>query len=321
MKPSFGAALTCAAAVLSCSWPGALKAGTRDCPPALPTFQRGVCLVKNGEWQQGAALLSRYAESHQTDASAWYWLAQAQLYQRQFAPARASIQHSIEIDSKSAKSYRTLGEIELQLKNNEAAYRAWIAANKLDPLDPKTTYYIGRLFFEADLINEAASWFRQTLKVDSRHFAAMTYLAICAEHLEFQSTAADLYRAAIRESKEQGKPFPWAFLSYAKYLRQSGKDREALDLLEEAERLCPEPHALALLGQMLAADQPERAETVLRRAIEMDSGIPEAHYRLAMLLRSAGRTDEADSEFQRFQEAKAAEERSKNSVQAIRKVG
>jgi tetratricopeptide (TPR) repeat protein len=312
---------TCAAAVLCLSWTGALKAGTGDCAPALPAFQRGVCLVKNAQWQQAIALLSPYAEAHQADAAAWYWLAQAHLYQRQFSPALTSILRSIEIDNKSARSYRTLGEIELQLKDNDAAYRAWISANKLDPSDAKTAYYIGRLFFEADLLNEAASWFRQTLKLDARHFAAMTYLAICAERLEFQSTAVELYRAAIRESKEQQKPFPWAFLNYAKYLRQSGKDQEARVLLEEAERLCPEAHALALLGQMLAADQPERAERVLRRAIALDSGIPEAHYRLAMLLRSAGRIDEADTEFQRFQDAKSAEERSKNGIQAIRKAG
>ena len=63
----------------------------------------------------------------------------------------------------------------------------------------------------------------------------------------------------------------------------------------------------------------QRAEKVLRQAIEMDPTLPDAHYRLAMLLRLDGRTAEAQAEMEKFQAAKDAEERNKNKVQAIRK--
>src|SRR5207244_1008143 len=129
------------------------------------------------------------------------------------------------------------------------------------------------------------------------------------------------YRAAIRVSIKQGKPFPWAYTGLAKLLRQSGKEQEAFALLEESEKICPEPHGLTVLGQMLASSrQNGRAEAVLRRAIEMDGFIPDAHYRLALLLRMSGRNDEAQAEMQRFQQAKEAEERNKAKIQAIRKM-
>lgn len=283
-------------------------------------FYTGVCLAKNGDWAGAERRLGPYAKSHETEARGWYWLAQTQLYQKRFEDARESITRAIAIDGKSSDSLRTLGEIELQLKNHDAAYRAWLTANKLNPLDARTAYYLGRLFFEADFFNEAAGWLREALKLEPDHYAAMTYLALCAERLNMEKTAVDLYRAAIRESRKQNKPYPWAYVNLAKLLRQVGREQEAFAVLEESEKLCPEAHGLTVLGQMLAgANQNERAEAVLRRAIEMDATIPDAHYRLALLLRASGRTAEAQSEMRRFQEGKQAEERNRVKINAIRK--
>jgi tetratricopeptide (TPR) repeat protein len=265
------------------------------------------------------AYLDRYTKSSPDDARGWYWLAQAQLYAKEFDAAKIAAGRAIALDGNSAESFRTLGEIELELKNHDAAYRAWIKSNQLDPHDPRTTYYLGRLFFEADFYNEAAVWLRQTLKAAPTHFAAMTYLGLCAERLEMPKTASDLYQAAIRESKNQRKPFPWAFLSYAKFLREEGNEREALAVLEEAEKLCPSAESLSLLGQMLAKDAPERAEALLRRAVEMNPGLPDAHYRLGLLLRARGQVSDAQAELRKFEDTKAAEERNKAKIQAIRK--
>ncbi|MGI8991227.1 MAG: tetratricopeptide repeat protein [Bryobacteraceae bacterium] len=290
----------------------------------LRGFYQGVCLAKLGDWPAASTRLLGYVSAQPSDPHGWFWLSRAQLLQKQFTEARASVQRAIELDPKSFEAYRTLGQIELELRNNDAAYRAWIAANKLNPRDPQTTYYLGRLFFEADFFDQAASWLRETLRLSPTDFSAMTYLALCAEHLgsgggEYD-TALRLYREAIRQSKLQNAPYAWAYVSYAKLLRQLGKDGEALLVLEESEKLCPEAHGLAILGQLLAAqNQKARAETVLRRAIQMDPGIPEAHYRLSVLLRSSGRSEEARNEMKRFEDAKKLEEQAKNRISAIRK--
>jgi len=195
----------------------------------------------------------------------------------------------------------------------------WLKANQLDPQNVQTTYYLGRMFFEADFWDEAAAWFRQALKADPHHVPAMTYLGMCAKRLNMEKAAFDLYEAAIRESKEQKKPYSWAFLNYAKLLRQSGKEQLAIAALSEAERLCPEAHVLTALGQMLSATKPEDAMALLRRAIATDASIPDAHYRLALLLAKFGQAAEAHAEMQRFQEAKAEEERNKVNIAAIRR--
>ncbi len=284
-----------------------------------PLYQ-GICLAKQNDWPRAAGYLTSYAQTFQDDDRGWYWLAQVQLFQKQFAEAKVSVQRSIDLNKNSAAAFRTLGEINLELKDYDGAYRAWIESNRLDPKDARTTYYIGRLFYEADFPNEAASWLRETLRLQPRHFAAMTYLALCAERLNMKKTARELYVAAIRESKAQGAPFSWAFLNYAKLLREAGQANEALATLEEAERLCPEAHVLAELGKLLAtSDQRTRATEVLRRAIVLDPTIPDAHYRLALLLRSEGQAAESAAEMQRFITARDAAERNKVIIQAVRR--
>ncbi len=283
-----------------------------------PLFQ-GICLAKQGDWSAAVGYLDVYTATRPGDARGWNWLAQSHLYGREFARAKKAIGRAIELEPNSADSYRTLGEIELERKDHDGAYRAWIKANQLAPRDARTTYYLGRLFFEAEFWNEAAGWLRQTLKSDPHHFAAMTYLGMCAERLEMERTAIDLYAAAIRESKQQKKPYAWAFLSYGKLLRQKGNEREALAVLEEAEQICPEAHLLTVLGQMLASTDPAKAVEVLRRAIAMDASIPDAHYRLSLLLRHEGKAAEAEAELEQFRQAKALEERNTTAVRAIQR--
>lgn len=248
----------------------------------------------------------------------WCRLGRSQLYRRQFDQARTSAQHAIQLDEKFPDAYRLLGEAAFELSDYDGAYRAWLTANRLNPSDSQTNYFLGRLFYEANAFNEAAAWFRETLKLAPAHFSAMTYLGLSAEGMGFDETAEQLYRRAIQESKSQAKPFAWAFLSLAKLRRRHGSDSEALSLLEEGEKTCPEPHLLTSLGQMLtAAGRNERAEAILRRAIQMDTTIAEAHYSLSRLLRSAGKIDEANVEIEQFHKAKRSEPQ--NKVLAIRK--
>lgn len=283
-------------------------------------YYEGVCRARQEQWPRAEQSLLRYAAAYPAHAQAWYWLSQAQLYQKHFTDAKLSIGKALEREPRSADFHRTLGEIELELANHDAAYRAWLKANELNPRDARTTYYLGRLFYEADFFEEAASWLRTTLKLAPDHYAAMNYLGLCAERLNLEDPALKLYRASIQHSKEQGKPYSWAYVNLADLLRRQGGNAEARSVLEESEKLCPEAHALAALGRLLAAsDDPARAEQVLKRAVALDASIPDAHYRLSLLLRSGGHAEEAARELALFQETKAEEDRRRSRIMAIRK--
>jgi tetratricopeptide (TPR) repeat protein len=232
----------------------------------------------------------------------------AQLYRHDFAQARQLAQHAIDLHSTSGAAWILLGEAAREQQDFDGAYRAWLRANELDPKNVVSTYYLGRLFYEADRFDQAAAWLRETLRLQPRHFAAMTYLGLSAEALDLSSTAEQLYRAAIAESKLQKSPYSWAWLSLAKLLRNHGDEQGARALLDEGEKVCPEPHLLTQLGQLLVSNgELERAESVLLAAVQKDPTIAAAHYTLARIYRQQGKMKQAEDHADAFQRAKAVE--------------
>ena len=255
----------------------------------------------------------------QSTAQDWLAKGDAQFAKHDFAAAKQSFQQAIELDGHNFLSYRALGLAELELRDYNAAYRAWLKANELDSNDLRTKYYLGRLFYEADLPNEAAAWLRQVVTADPHDYAAQTYLGLSAAALSFDDTADGLYRKAIYESNQQQKPFSWAYLGLANLLIKRGDESQALTVLNETRERCPEPQALSLLGELLMkTSNKKQAEQVLREAIRLDPNLSRAHYRLALLLKAQGKNEEAKSEMEIFQRTKS-QEAALPKPQALRK--
>jgi tetratricopeptide (TPR) repeat protein len=248
-----------------------------------------------------------------------YNLGSQQFLRRQFADAKDSFIRATQLDGNYGEAYRGLGMTDLELKDYNGAYRAWLKAVALNPKDEKSKYFLGRLFYEADLPNEAAAWLREALELSPNDFQATTYLGLCAEALGLDDTAGSLYRNAVAESNERKTPYSWAYLSLANFLKKHGDESQALRVLAEGAQKCPEAHELAAFGALLAThNQARHAEEILRQAISLDPALSQPHYRLGLLLKSAGRLEESKSEMTKFQQTKEQEERNAKII-ALRK--
>ena len=295
-------------------WRGALRefqlarqAGERA--PFLPV-SIAMCHEHLEEWRAALNELNPYVKQYPNDSRAWYYLGNAQFFEREFDAARQTFARAIALNASYTDAYRGLGLADLELKDYNGAYHAWLKAVSLDKSDEKSRYYLGRLFYEANLADQAAYWLRRALELDAGDYKAQTYLGLSAETLHFPDTALALYRSAIQLSKQRGEPYAWAYLSLAKLLRQRGDEQKALATIEEAVAKCPEPHELTLFAEMLAPrGETQRAEQLLQRAIAMDRSLSEPHYRLALLLRRAGKPEEARRQMDLFHETKAREDR------------
>lgn len=242
----------------------------------------------------------------QTTAQDWLAQGERQFKAHAFVDAKNSFLQATALDRLNFLSHRALGLCELELRDYNAAYREWLKALELSPDDTRTKYYLGRLFYEADLPREAAVYLRQVVERVPDDYAALTYLGLSAEATGMDDTARDLYRKAIYESNQQGKPYSWAYLALANLYVKRGDEGQARLSLMEAEERCPEAQALAMLGDLLAKEkEPARAEAVLRRSIALDPTLPRSHYRLALLLKADGKETESRSEMELFGQAKA----------------
>lgn len=238
----------------------------------------------------------------------WLERGEREFAARDFASARSSFDQAIAASPNNFLAFRARGLCELELRDFNAAYRDWLKASELNADDLRTKYYLGRLFYEADLPQQAAVYLRKVVEQSPSDFAALTYLGLSAEATGYDETARDLYRKAIYESNSQSKPFSWAYLALANWQVKHGDEKAAIVTLTEGETRCPEAQLLATLGDLLSkSDDKAHAETVLRRAIQLDNSLSRAHYRLALVLKSSGQQEEARHEMQLFAETKGRE--------------
>jgi tetratricopeptide (TPR) repeat protein len=266
-----------------------------------------------------ALVASAVAQAPVETPQSLYNVGTRQFAEQRFGDAKSSFQRAAELDHMYAPAYRGLGLAEFALKDYEGAYHAWLKAVELNAKDEKSKYCLGRLFYDANLPNESAGWLREALELNPNDFEAITYLGLSVEALGFDDTAGQLYRKAITVSEAQQRPYSWAFLSLANYYKKHGEQAKALQVLEQGAQKCPEAHELATLGELLSiTGQTRRAEEVLRQSISLDPTVSQAHYRLGLLLKSSGRTEEANQEMLKFRQAKSDEDKAPK-VMALRK--
>ena len=137
------------------------------------------------------------------------------------------------------EAYRGLGMTDLELKDYNGAYRAWLKAVELDPKDEKSKYFLGRLFYEADLPNEAAAWLREALELSPNDYQAATYLGLCAEALGLDDTAGPLYRSAVAESKARRTSLTRGLISAWAIFSKSTAKKTRRSRLEKARKSAP----------------------------------------------------------------------------------
>jgi tetratricopeptide (TPR) repeat protein len=153
---------------------------------------------------------------------------------------------------------------------NEKAIAEYKVALVHAPKLPNANFAIGYLYFQDKDFEQAKTWLRQELAVQSCHTLAYYYLAEIARTGGDANDAGRQYRRAL-----------------------ACDDRNA--------------KAHTGLGILLTGlHRNEEAMRELRHAIQLDPGDATPHYRLAVLYRELGRKAEADAEYARVKQINAA---------------
>ena len=283
-------------------------ARSRDANEKAPLriLYRGMTLAQLQKWNEAREVLT--AANGKT-AEAWYWLAASEYYTEDYRAARISIETALALRPKDGDAYRMRGLIHFQQGEWNEGYRDWIHAVKLNPRDARTMYYLGRLFQEAGQMEQAKLWLADALRLQPNHVEARTYAGMCEESTGNLQAAEHHYHQALDAVAKGAAPFSWLYVSYSELLRRTDRQADARKLLEEGAQRTPEPHLLhALAKVLLAAEEPDRAEKLLRDAIAKQPNLAEAHYTLGRLLAATGRLDASREQMKLFQQVKEAQD-------------
>lgn len=196
-----------------------------------------------------------------------------------------------------------------QLIEADALIQQWQQAF---PNDPQPDYLLGRIAeFNRNSIG-AESYYRKSLAKNKQYFLSANALARILGELNKWDEAIKLYEVCLRFQN----PAP-AQLGIARCLTNLGREEEALVLLRSLQEMPQDTlnDALLQLGESIEIDglnyelgtleakygHAEEAANLLNRAVEYNPKHREARYQLARVLKSLGRTDEAQKHFDWYQ--------------------
>jgi tetratricopeptide (TPR) repeat protein len=214
-----------------------------------------------GNWTEAAKRVKIVSTAYPDNKELPYMLAQAYLNSGQYGEAEASFKHLLELDPESVQVHMLLGQALDGTYRTTDAIAEFEAAVKAGPKEPNVHFGLGFLYWKEKRDDDAVREFREELKNDSNNAPAMAYLG-------------DI-------------------------MMRAGHGDEALVQLKTAARLRPDLRVARFnLGVLYSEDASKSALAIdeFRAAIQLEPDRADAHYRLARVLRAAGRNAESEQE-------------------------
>jgi tetratricopeptide (TPR) repeat protein len=152
--------------------------------------------------------------------------------------------------------------------------------------------------------------YREALKIDPQlpglHFELAEMLNASSSPEE-QAEAVAEYKAALAVNRFDEK----AECKLGEIARRKGGLNESFEHYSLAAQLQPnDPEAaIGLAGALAQMNQPQKAQSLLEHALQIDPTSALAHFRLGTLYRQAGRTEDAKRELAEFQKYKDMKEK------------
>lgn len=204
----------------------------------------------------------------------------------------------------SATAYRIQAIAEFMLGRSDSALAKMQRSIELNPQQPDSFYYLGRLHFSKNRPLEALTAFQKALELDPSSVRTMNNLGQTYEALGKFSEAEKAYRDAISWNDKSTRKSEWPSYNLGALYLSQGQVEQALPYLSQALAYKPDfVEAKVKLGVGLAkTGKPSEARKILEDAVRLAPDNPEAHYRLGLLLMKDGMTKEAEDHLEKFRQ-------------------
>jgi len=262
-------------------------------------LQAAKARIHQQDYKSAESDLTRFIASHPKSDNALYLLSfvyfRAGLTKQSLEAATrgAAVRPPIGDDLKIvALDYGLLGDFD------EAA-RYLEMARKMDPKNLEILYFLGRIRYQQNRLDDAVSAFRAVVGIDPEHSKAADNLGLALEGKGDLESAEQAYRNAIEieEKINSGYERPW--LNLGRLLSETNDLKDAIPVLRKAVAINPNSaDALLELGKAeLSAADLQQARKHLERSIELGPDSIPAHYSLARVYKKIGEEGLAAKEF------------------------
>src|SRR6266700_913990 len=178
------------------------------------------------------------------------------------------------------------------------------------PENPLYLYWLARLDYDAQDYAAAIASLQRVIELNPAMMRAYDTLGLCYDYVGRYDEAVKSYNHAVELNRLQAKPSPWPHVDLAISLMAVNQPAEAEKNLRRAlEYDAHLPQAHYQLGRVLEMrGDYQAAVQSLKQAIALDPAFPEPHYLLGRLYHRLGEDQLSNKEIAQFQQLKKASE-------------
>ncbi len=193
-------------------------------------------LKELGEWRQCLREIEQFQAIFPDDPALFYEAGEAHIGLRQFEPARAALQKSLDIDPANARTWKKLGELYFLQGDYEQAAGHIRKGIEISPQQRKSHFDLAVIDETRDHAAAAEANYRRELEINPKNFMASYNLAELLRKGGRADEALEFYRATIQSNPSFAIPF----FMVAKYHfdRRQNLD-EAIDLCRSGVAITP----------------------------------------------------------------------------------
>lgn len=196
-------------------------------------FTLAMALVRLGNVQRAAEVLSQLVREHPQQSLYVYWLGRLDYGERRYPEAVAKLQRALELDPKFARAWDSLGLAFDMQSQTEQAYAALTKAADLNRTLPRPSAWpphdLGYLCLRMEKLSEAVNALEESLRFDPKLALAHYHLARVLEKQSRDPQAILEYKNAIADDPSASD----ACYSLAMLYRKLQREREAAAMFGE----------------------------------------------------------------------------------------
>ena len=273
----------------------------------LVVSRLATCYLKNRVVKKADSVLTDYLSRHPSDQRALLVQARVQIRQGRLEPAAAALRAVLSSDPDSLLALYNLGFIAHRSRRYDEAETHLRRAIQLSPRHPEAHYRLGLTYLAQTRTDEAIAALKQAVEIDPEHVGAHFNLANAfaragrmREAEEHQSRYAAL--SGRSEAEVEIRTQIVSLSTVALQHEMNDRFTEALAEYENLAAQFPEHAPLYKeIGRLrMKLGRPQEALAALRRAVELDPRLSDAHYLLAALYRQMGDREAAERELEVF---------------------
>jgi tetratricopeptide (TPR) repeat protein len=260
---------------------------------------RGKCLVNLRQFADAGEALQAYIASHPQSDNALYLLAYVLFRENKPRESLQLFTDAAKLKSPSSDDLKIVSFDYVLLNDYVDAGHYLEIILELDPNNLQARYYLGRVRYQENRLDDAIAAFREVLGRDPSNVKAQDNLGLCLEGKNYVDQAIAAYQKAIALDESSLVHTEQPYLNLGILQAKNNNHREALLLLAKAQKIAPQSAEVhyQLAKSLFSLNRVEDAQREVETALQLNPKDAPSHYLLGRIYHTLGKGDLSAQQF------------------------